>query len=89
MDRFNLRIIANPYLMKKTVNFKNNIQTERDNNELLYRYLHAKYKETYIHPVLYYNIINVIEETVRDHELTMVVDEIINEIINETVRANN
>jgi len=89
MDRFNLRIIANPYLMKKKINFKNNLQIERDNNELLYQYLNTKYKEIYIHPVLYYNIINVIEETIKDHEIELVVKEIINGIINDTVCENN
>lgn len=93
MDSFNLRIIANPYLLKKKKqNSQNNSQIENENNELLYKYLSIKYKEMYINPVLYYNIINVIDKSINDYEITLVVKEIIDGLIissTSSVNVNN
>jgi hypothetical protein len=90
MDRFNLRIIANPYFMKKKIlNSKNNSQIELENNELLYQYLDSKYKEIYIPPILYYNIINVIETIIRDYEIELVVKEIIDGVIHNAIHSDN
>ena len=90
MDRFNLRVIANPYLMKnKKSNSKNNLQIELENNELLYQYLDTKYKNIYINPILYYNIIKEIEEIIKNHEIELIVKEIIDVVINNAIQEDN
>jgi len=54
-DRQCLKIIANPYLLKKDKFNKppNTKIIEMNNNDLLYKYLENKYKNTYISPVLF------------------------------------
>ena len=82
MDSFNLRIIANPYLLKKEkIKSKNIFQIEIENNNLLYQYLEKKYKNLYINPILYYNIINRIDEVILNYEVETILSEIIDGVI--------
>jgi len=76
-------------MKKKILNSKNNSQIELENNELLYQYLDSKYKEIYIPPILYYNIINVIETIIRDYEIELVVKEIIDGVIHNAIHSDN
>jgi len=89
MDKFNLRIIANPYLLKQNKKSKDSIQIERENNELLYQFLEYKYKSLYINPKLYYDIITLIDGKVKDYEINQIVEEIIDRSVNIAIQKNN
>ena len=89
MDKFNLKMIANPYLLKHNQKKKDNTQIERENNDLLYQFLDYKYKSLYINPELYYDIINLIDEEIKDYEINLIVEEIINGSINIVIRENH
>jgi len=89
MDKFNLRIIANPFLLKQHKKLKDNNQSERENNDLLYRFLEYKYKSIYITPKLYYDIINIIDEGVKDYEINQIVEEIVDSSINSAINIAN
>jgi hypothetical protein len=76
-------------MKNKKSNSKNNLQIELENNELLYQYLDTKYKNIYINPILYYNIIKEIEEIIKNHEIELVVKEIIDVVINNAIQEDN
>tara|TARA_B100000035_G_C20922478_1_gene519148 strand:+ start:742 stop:1008 length:267 start_codon:yes stop_codon:yes gene_type:complete len=84
-DRQCLKIIANPYLLKKDKFNKppNTKIIEMNNNDLLYKYLENKYKNTYISPVLFYKIIETIDQEINNIIIHNIVEEIISEICNK------
>tara|TARA_B100001123_G_C15194445_1_gene980778 strand:+ start:44 stop:346 length:303 start_codon:yes stop_codon:yes gene_type:complete len=86
MDKFNLRIIANPYLLRDNKNSnKSNIKTEIENNDLLYNYLEMKYKDTYISPILFYKVIQKIEKLIEEYNNEIFVKNTVEKIINECI----
>ena len=81
MDNNGLRIIANPYLLKKKIAQTNN--KDQLINDLLYEYLDAKYKKIFISPNLYYKVIDGIDELIIRYEIEQIISEIIDEAINK------
>ena len=84
-DKNCLKIIANPYLFKKD-KFNRPLNTkiiEMNNNDLLYKYLENKYKGTYISPILFYKIMEIIDEEINNILIHNIVEEIISEICNK------
>jgi hypothetical protein len=84
-DKQCLRIIANPYLFKKEKFNKPPSEKliEMNNNNLLYKYLENKYKNTYISPTLFYKIIEIIDEEMNNILINNIIEETISEIISE------
>jgi len=81
-----LRMIANPYLLRKSeIKIKNIDIQSIENNDSLYRYLETKYKDIYINPILFYNIINKIDESVLEYEIDTIVRDIIKKIIANSI----
>ena len=84
MDSNYLRMIANPYLLKKCTHDPNknkNMNTDIDN--YLYMYLEKKYNNLYLHPKLYYDIIKEIDKIIIHHISSKLVQEIIDSAINK------
>lgn len=81
MDTQHLRIIANPFILKKS---KEKIKSEYikkiEKNDLLYRYLELKYKDIYINPNLFYEIMEKIEESMEKYQIEMVVKYLVDNV---------
>lgn len=73
MDTNFLRIIANPYLLKKN----KEIKIKHNNEDILYKYLKESYPKTYLPPPIYKEITNEIDNIVIKHQSKIIVDEII------------
>jgi len=85
MDQ-HLRIIANPYRLKKSRLQNKTINLRSiENNNLLYKYLELKYRDIYISPVLFYSVIKDIDKIVLDHEINIIINEIITNVIHTMV----
>ena len=86
MDNSYLRMIANPYLLKKSNNrIKTKDYLNIENTDLLYQYLEIKYKDIYINPILFYDIMQKIDELIKYHEIELIIDEIVGKTIEETI----
>lgn len=84
MDNNGLRMIANPYLLKKEVKqTKNTKLIEIDNDQLLFTYLDRTYQDVYIHPHLFYKIKNEIDEIMSKHIIRSVLHEIVDFVSNK------
>ena len=84
MDSNGLRIIANPYLLKKEVKKnKNNKLIEIDNDQVLFTYLSKKYQDVYIHPHLFYQIKEKINESMAEHIIRSVLHEMVDFVSNK------
>lgn len=82
MDTQYLRMIANPYLLIKNKNkYKSDDVKLIEKNDLLYKYLELKYKDIYINPKLFYEIIKVIEESMEKYHVEMTVKFIVDSVI--------
>ena len=82
MDNNYLRIIANPYRLKKNkIKFKDNDIKMIEKNDLLYKYLELKYKDIYINPNLFYEIIKMIDLYIQEYEIKMTVKFVIDSVI--------
>lgn len=77
-----LKIIANPYKLKKykNISFKNK---EVSINNILYEYIEKKYKNIYIHHTLYYEIIESIDDIVNEYIIKDFVNELLNKVIDK------
>lgn len=82
MDTQHLRIIANPYLLRKN---KEKHKSEDlkliENNDLLYKYLELKYKDIYINPKLFYEIIKKIEQSIEECHVEMTIKFLVDSVI--------
>ena len=82
MDTQYLRIIANPYLLRKNKEkHKSEDMKLIENNDLLYKYLELKYKDIYINPKLFYEIITKIEQSVDEYQVEMTLKFIVDSVI--------
>ena len=86
MDLQHLRIIANPYLLKKN-KFKNKNEKMKliEKDELLYKYLELKYKDIYINPNLFYNIIEIVDKSIQEYEVELTMKFIIDSVIIDNI----
>ena len=83
MDKNCLRLIANPFLLKKnSESFDNNKQTKQLSvNHFLYLFIEKKYPNMYIPPNIFYNIINTIDQKIIEFEIKQLVNEIIDTVL--------
>ena len=76
-----LKMIANPYLLKKERNRDQNKQSCMvENQNLLYKYIEIQYQPEYIPPKLFYSIIEIITEYIDNYIVHNSLDEIITQI---------
>lgn len=88
MDNNGLRIIANPFLLKKEMKQKKNTKlVEIDTDQLLFTYLDKKYQDLYIHHHLFYQIKGEINQSVTEHIIRSVLHEIVDFVSNKFDRA--
>ena len=82
MDLQHLRMIANPYLLRKNKE-KHKCEDVKliEKNDLLYRYLELKYKDIYINPKLFYEIIQKIEQSMEEYQVEMTVKFLVDSVI--------
>ena len=82
MDTQHLRMIANPYLLRKNKEKHKNEDVKLiEKNDLLYRYLELKYKDVYINPKLFYEIIRKIEQSMEEYQVEMTLKFLIDSVI--------
>ena len=83
MDKNCLRLIANPFLLKKnSESFDNNKQKKQISvNHFLYLFIEKKYPNMYIPPNIFYNIINTIDQKIIEFEIKQLVNEIIDTVL--------
>ena len=82
MDTQHLRIIANPYLLRKNKEkHKSEDMKLIENNDLLYKYLELKYKDIYINPKLFYEIIKKIEKSMEEYQVEMTIKFLVDSIV--------
>lgn len=83
MDKNCLRLIANPFLLKKNnESFNNNKQKKQISvNHFLYLFIEKKYPNMYIPPNIFYNIINIIDQEIINFEIKQLVNEIIDTVL--------
>lgn len=82
MDTQYLRIIANPYLLRKNKEkHKSEDMKLIENNDLLYKYLELKYKDIYINPKLFYEIIKKIEKSMGEYQVEMTLKFIVDSVV--------
>lgn len=79
MDDKHLRIIANPYLLKKNKSEKKINQTDK----YLEYFLKDTYPTIYLNTLILSNIKNKIDEIITEHIVKKLVDEIITNCINK------
>ena len=86
MDTQHLRMIANPYLLIKNKE-KNKCEDAKliEKNDLLYKYLELKYKDIYINPKLFYEIIKIIEKSIEEYQVKMTVKFLVDSIIIDNI----
>ena len=82
MDTQHLRMIANPYLLKKNKE-KHKCEDVKliENNDLLYKYLELKYKDIYVNPKLFYEIIKKIEQSMNKYQIEMPLKFLVDSVI--------
>jgi len=82
-DMNHLRMIANPFLLRKDESFDPSIhQRNKINiNNFLYLYIEKKYPQQYIPPNIFYDIIYLIESRIVEHEIRKLLDDIIQSIV--------
>lgn len=86
MDTRHLRIIANPYRLKKSKEEHITEDTKIiDKNDLLYRYLELKYKDIYINPKLFYEIILKIQESIEIYHVESTVKFLVDSVIIDNI----
>ena len=87
MDTHHLRIIANPYLLRKN---KEKHKSEDfkliENNDLLYKYLELKYKDIYINPKLFYEIIWKIEQSIEEYQVKMTLKFLVDSVVIDNIK---
>jgi hypothetical protein len=86
MDTQHLRMIANPYLIRKNKEKHRGKDVKLiENNDLLYRYLELKYKDIYINPKLFYEIIKKIEKSMEEYQVEMTLKFIVDSVIIDNI----
>lgn len=82
MDTQHLRMIANPYLLRKNKEKHKSVDVKLiEKNDLLYRYLELKYRDIYINPKLFYEIIRKIEKSMEEYQVEMTVKFLVDSVI--------
>lgn len=89
MDTQHLRIIANPYLLRKNKEkHKSEDMKLIENNDLLYKYLELKYKDIYINPKLFYEIIWKIEQSIEEYQVKMTLKFLVDSVVIDNIKYN-
>ena len=80
-----LRMIANPYLLKRSnePGQENKQKSIISVNHFLYLYMENKYPNLYIPPVIFYNIIDLIDHKIIEFQIDKLVDEIIDGVLSK------
>lgn len=82
MNTQHLRMIANPYLLRKNKEKHKGEDVKLiEKNDLLYRYLELKYKDIYINPKLFYEIIKKIEQSMEEYQVEMTLKFVVDSVI--------
>lgn len=79
MDNNYLRMIANPYLLKKNSNKK----IIYNNDDILHNYIKEKYPKIYLPPIVYDNISEEIDNIIRRYQTKSFVNDIITNVLNK------
>ncbi len=80
MDNNYLRMIANPYLLKKN---NNNKKITYNKNDILYNYIKEKYPKLYLPPSIYDDISDEIDNVIIRYQAKSFVNKIITNAINK------
>lgn len=81
-DNNNLRMIANPFLLKKnTIESSSEQMVKIKTNHFLYLYLEKKYPSKYIPPSTFYEIIKIIDDKIIENDIKEIVKDIIQSVI--------
>ena len=81
-DNNNLRMIANPFLLKKnTIESSSEQMVKIKTNHFLYLYLEKKYTSKYIPPSTFYEIIKIIDDKIIENDIKEIVKDIIQSVI--------
>ena len=82
MDNIHLRMIANPFLLKKNNSDNSSKQLNNiKNNHFLYLYIEQKYPSKFIHPITFYEIIEMIDDKIFENDIKEIVNDIIQSVI--------
>ena len=83
MDQNCLRMIANPYLLKKNKNqsLQGKQMKKLKINNNLYLYLESKYPNTYISPVVFYELISIIDDKIEYYIIDTLIKEMIDAVL--------
>lgn len=79
MDNNYLRMIANPFLLKKNKEMK----IKQNNDEILYKYIKDLYPKLYLPPYIYKEISNEINNIVIKYQSKVIADKIIDNCLNK------
>ena len=90
-DNNHLRMIANPFLLKQENNKHNSLRQKNTirTNHFLYLYIEKKYPLKYIPPNTFYEIIELIDNKIIEHEINEIIKDIIQSIIIKFDIINN
>ena len=83
-DNNYLRMIANPFLLKKDNNNNNDLFKQKSiikTNHFLYLYIEKKYPLKYIPPNIFYEIIDIIDKKILENDIKEIVKDIIQSVI--------
>ena len=81
-DNNHLRMIANPFLLKKNTKEPSSEQIIKiKNNHFLYLYIEKKYPSKYISPSTFYEIIKIIDDKIIENDIKEIVKDIIQSVI--------
>ena len=82
-DINHLRMIANPFLLRKDQSLDPSINQKKkiNINHFLYLYIEKKYPQKYIPPSIFYDIINLIDSRIIQHEIEKLVEDIIQSVV--------
>tara|TARA_B100001063_G_C16467071_1_gene406022 strand:- start:89 stop:373 length:285 start_codon:yes stop_codon:yes gene_type:complete len=82
-DINHLRMIANPFLLRKDDSLDPSINQKKkiNINHFLYLYIEKKYPQKYIPPNIFYDIINLIDSRIIQHEIDKLVEDIIQSVV--------
>ena len=90
-DNNHLRMIANPFLLKQENNKHNSLKQKNtiQTNHFLYLYIEKKYPLKYIPPNTFYEIIELIDNKIIEHEIKEIIKDITQSIIIKFDIINN
>ena len=82
-DINHLRMIANPFLLRKDESLDPSINQKKkiNINHFLYLYIEKKYPQKYIPPNIFYDIIHLIDSRIIQHEIDKLIEDIIQSVV--------